>query len=106
MKITVRDQVDPGCMGDGWIDSADRGYAKYLSDYYRSELARRYPDAELSVSVDTGLGLTSPQISVDGVTGDDCYEIESEIETIIGVAGQNAWGSWCGGDGEDFFLED
>ena len=111
MKITITDQILSGNMGDGWADqnAAATAYADYLTDEYRAAVQAEFPAATIIVAIEASRNTSGCgrdlAISVDPWNDETAFEIENALTESLAHVGSQAWDSWCGGDGSEYFTE-
>jgi hypothetical protein len=98
-KLTIRELIFSGNMGDGWADenAAADAYAEYLTEQIRAE----FPDADISIKV---------QHNTSGHTAGmfvECDDLEEEDRAQIQCEniGQIAFERFCNSEEAKAFLE-
>ena len=100
MKITVRDQILTGNIGDGWADTyaAAKGWAKYYGAKLTEFINNEYPAAEIEIDIEveraTGY---SRGMSVEVVDSGDDYGVTNRLEDILLRVADVWWDEWCDG---------
>lgn len=108
MKITVKDQILSGNLGEGWADEHEAavGLAKYYEEKLYEFVRAEYPEAEIIINMDVEYASGYSRGLAVYVTGtEDDYEIINRLEDLLPRISENLWEAWCGGDGSEYFGE-
>jgi hypothetical protein len=101
MKITVREQIMSGNMGDGWDDNyeAANSYADFLAPILLEDVQEQYPDAEIVVALTVermGGASRGIVVDVDGVDEpEQIFEVPDALAEMLVYTEQDAWGKFC-----------
>ena len=98
MKITVRDQILTGNIGDGWADTyaAAKGWAKYYGAKLTEFINNEYPDAEIEIDIEVerATGYYSRGMSVEVVDSDNDYGVTNRLADILPRWADVWWDDW------------